>query len=174
MDDLPAADPAKAFADHRELFSIVYNMLAPSATPRTRCGRPGCRGRAATWARSATRAPTWGVSVNQALARQSKEAYRGPCLPEPLITGPAASEPAVRAESVSIAVLVVLETLTPLERAVFVLHEVFAYQHPEIAAMLVRGPAAIRQLAHRAREHVRAGHPRARIDRRTQQATPRW
>ncbi|MEV0999711.1 sigma factor-like helix-turn-helix DNA-binding protein [Nonomuraea sp. NPDC050202] len=80
----------------------------------------------------------------------------------------------MRAESVSIAVLVVLETLTPLERAVFVLHEVFAYQHPEIAAMLERGPAAIRQLAHRAREHVRAGHPRARIDRRTQQATPRW
>jgi RNA polymerase sigma-70 factor (ECF subfamily) len=175
MDDLPAADPAKAFADHRELFPIVYNMLGTVSDTEDALWetRLSWAGRDLGTAGN-PRAHLVRVAVNQALARQSKEAYRGPCLPEPLIIGPAASEPAVRAESVSIAVLVVLETLTPLERAVFVLHEAFAYQHPEIAAMLERGPAAIRQLAHRAREHVRAGPPRARIDRRTQQATPRW
>jgi RNA polymerase sigma-70 factor (ECF subfamily) len=67
------------------------------------------------------------------------------------------------------ALLVVLETLTPLERAVFVLHEVFGYAHTEIADILGRSPSAIRQLAHRAREHVHARRPRYQPDPRVQQ-----
>ncbi|MFC4118013.1 RNA polymerase sigma factor SigJ [Nonomuraea zeae] len=174
MSDSPAVDAAEVFADHRELlFSIVYNMLGTVGDTEDALQE--------TWlAWSGRDLSTIGnrraylvrIAVNQALAHQGalrrrKETYLGPWLPEPLITGPDAAEPAVRAESVSIALLVVLETLTPLERAVFVLHEVFAYQHTEIAAMLDRTPAAVRQLAHRAREHVRARRPHARVDRRT-------
>jgi RNA polymerase sigma-70 factor (ECF subfamily) len=73
------------------------------------------------------------------------------------------------------ALLVVLETLSPLERAVFVLGDVFGYTHPEIAAMLGRSPAAVRQLAHRAREHVQARRPRCEPGPRTRrQATERF
>ncbi|WP_043635628.1 RNA polymerase sigma factor SigJ [Nonomuraea candida] len=168
-----AAGAAEVFAGHRELlFSIVYNMLGTVGDTEDVLQE--------TWLAWSGRDPdTIGnpraylvrIAVNQALAHQSalrrrKETYLGPWLPEPLVAASDAAEPAVRAESVSIALLVVLETLTPLERAVFVLHEVFAYQHTEIAAMLDRSPAAIRQLAHRAREHVRARRPRARVDRR--------
>jgi hypothetical protein len=66
--------------------------------------------------------------------------------------------------------LVVLETLTPLERTVFVLHEVFGYDHPEIAAILGRSPVAVRQLAHRARDHVQARRPRYQPDPGAQRA----
>ncbi len=174
MREIPAADASEVFADHRELlFSIVYNMLGTVGDTEDVLQE--------TWLAWAARdvagvgnprAYLVRVAVNQALGHQSalrrrKETYLGPWLPEPLITGPDAAEPAVRAESVSIALLVILETLTPLERAVFVLHEVFAYQHTEIAAMLDRSPTAVRQLAHRAREHVQARRPRARVDRRT-------
>src|SRR5262249_57573995 len=72
-------------------------------------------------------------------------------------------------ESVGVAVLVVRETLAPLERAVFALHEVFGYAHPEIADILGRSHAAVRQLAHRAREHVHARRPRYRTDPRLRQ-----
>ena len=73
------------------------------------------------------------------------------------------------------ALLVVLETLTPLERAVFVLHEVFGYPHTEIAGILDRAPATVRQLAHRAREHVHARRPRYQANPRVQrQATERF
>ncbi|TYB69369.1 sigma-70 family RNA polymerase sigma factor [Nonomuraea sp. PA05] len=166
---------SEVFAGHRELlFSIVYNMIGTVGDTEDVLQE--------TWlAWSAKdldgiehhRAYLVRIAVNQALAHQSalrrrKETYLGPWLPEPLATD--AAEPFVRAESVSIAMLVVLETLTPLERAVFVLHEVFAYRHTEIATMLDRSPAAVRQIAHRAREHVQARRPRARIDRRTHQA----
>jgi RNA polymerase sigma-70 factor (ECF subfamily) len=92
-------------------------------------------------------------------------------LPEPLLTDPLTGAPpgdpadeAERASSVSLAMLVVLETLSPLERTVFVLHEAFAYSYPEIAEILDRSPAAVRQLAHRAREHVAARRPRFPAD----------
>ena len=95
-----------------------------------------------------------------------RETYVGPWLPEPVLTGgrddPAAE--AERAASVSLAMLVVLETLSPLERTVFVLHEAFAYSAPEIAEIVERSPAAVRQLAHRAREHVAARRPRFPAD----------
>jgi RNA polymerase sigma-70 factor (ECF subfamily) len=77
---------------------------------------------------------------------------------------PDAAERAELAESVSVAMLVVLESLTADERAVFVLHEVFGFDHPEIAAALGRSAPAVRQLAHRAREHVQARRPRFDVD----------
>jgi RNA polymerase sigma-70 factor, ECF subfamily len=95
-----------------------------------------------------------------------RESYVGPWLPEPLLTDPGAGPEGEveRASSVSLAMLVVLETLTPLERTVFVLHEAFAYSYSEIAEILDRSPAAVRQLAHRAREHVAARRPRFPAD----------
>ncbi|MEU2339920.1 RNA polymerase sigma-70 factor [Streptomyces sp. NPDC013172] len=97
------------------------------------------------------------------------ETYVGPWLPEPYLTdfgstAPDAAERAELADSVSLAVLVVLESLSPLERAVFVLREAFGYPHAEIAAMLDRGEAAVRQLAGRARRHVDERRPRYEVD----------
>jgi RNA polymerase sigma-70 factor, ECF subfamily len=98
--------------------------------------------------------------------RARREAYVGPWLPEPLLTqaGPDAAERVELAESVSVAMLVVLETLAPEERAVFVLREVFGFSHAEIAAALGRSSDSVRQLAHRARDHVQARRPRFDVD----------
>jgi RNA polymerase sigma-70 factor (ECF subfamily) len=101
------------------------------------------------------------------LASARRESYVGPWLPEPLVTSPDVAEEVEVAETVSMAMLVVLETLSPLERAVFVLREAFAYSYAEIAAILDRGEPAVRQLAHRAREHVRAAGPRFETDQAT-------
>ncbi|MDI3404607.1 RNA polymerase sigma-70 factor [Streptomyces cavernicola] len=98
-----------------------------------------------------------------------REAYVGPWLPEPLATDfgatvPDTAERAVLAESVSLAVLVVLESLSPLERAVFVLREAFGFPFAQIAATLERSEAAVRQLAGRARKHVEERRPRFDVD----------
>ncbi|KKW62903.1 RNA polymerase sigma factor SigJ [Mycolicibacterium elephantis] len=86
-----------------------------------------------------------------------REDYIGPWLPEPLLLEPTdASSDVILAESVSMAMLVVLETLTPDERAVFVLHEVFGFSHDEIASTIDKSPNAVRQMAYRAREHVQS------------------
>ncbi|MEZ0341932.1 RNA polymerase sigma-70 factor [Mycobacterium sp. pV006] len=97
-----------------------------------------------------------------ALRAQSRrrEDYVGPWLPEPLLTEEDPSADVVLAESVSMAMLVVLETLSPDERAVFVLREVFGFGHDEIAATLGKSTAAVRQMAHRAREHVQSRRKR--------------
>jgi RNA polymerase sigma-70 factor (ECF subfamily) len=98
-----------------------------------------------------------------ALRAQSRrrEDYIGPWLPEPLLLETKdASSDIVLAESVSMAMLVVLETLSPDERAVFVLREVFGFSHHEIAATIGKSPAAVRQMAHRAREHVQSRRKR--------------
>ncbi|MFD5739224.1 RNA polymerase sigma-70 factor [Streptomyces massasporeus] len=97
------------------------------------------------------------------------ETYVGPWLPEPYVTDfgatvPDTAERAVLADSVSVAVLVVLESLSPLERAVFVLREAFAFPYADIAAMLDRGEPAVRQLAGRARKHVEERRPRYEVD----------
>ncbi|MDH6118057.1 RNA polymerase sigma-70 factor (TIGR02957 family) [Kitasatospora sp. GAS204A] len=102
-------------------------------------------------------------------ARARREAYVGPWLPEPLLTDPRLAAPdasvtAELADSVSLAMLVVLETLSPLERAVFVLREVFSYSTAEIAEALERSEAAVRQTAHRAKAHVAARQPRFDTD----------
>ncbi|WP_329213373.1 RNA polymerase sigma-70 factor [Streptomyces sp. NBC_00683] len=98
-----------------------------------------------------------------------REAYVGPWLPEPVVTefGPSVpdtAEQAVLADSVSLAVLVVLESLSPLERAVFVLREAFGFPYAEIAVTLDRTEAAVRQLAGRAKRHVEERKPRYDVD----------
>ncbi|MFJ6846436.1 RNA polymerase sigma factor SigJ [Streptomyces griseoluteus] len=97
------------------------------------------------------------------------EAYVGPWLPEPYPTDfgdavPDTADRALLADSVSVAVLVVLESLSPLERAVFVLREAFGYPYAEIAELLDRGEPAVRQLAARARRHVEERRPRYDVD----------
>ncbi|BEK96833.1 RNA polymerase sigma-70 factor [Nocardia seriolae] len=100
-----------------------------------------------------------------ASARATRETYVGPWLPEPLLTtATGAAEETEMADTVSTAMLVVLETLTPIERAVFVLREVFGYSHAEIAGFLDRPEATVRQISHRARSHVQARRPRFDTD----------
>lgn len=100
--------------------------------------------------------------------RHQRETYVGPWLPEPILTGPDTADGVATTDSVSMALLVVLETLSPLERAVFVLKEVFAFSYAEIAEAVERSEAAVRQAAHRAREHVQARRPRFTADRARQ------
>lgn len=110
------------------------------------------------------------LAIDRLRAAQSRrESYVGPWLPEPLVTDfgptvPDTAEQAVLADSVSLAVLVVLESLSPLERAVFVLREAFGFPFAEIATTLDRSEAAVRQLAGRARKHVEEGRPRYEVD----------
>ncbi|WP_308284228.1 RNA polymerase sigma factor SigJ [Streptomyces buecherae] len=155
------------------LFSVIYNMLGSVADTEDALQEVwlawAARHRASTAGPVVNaRAYLVRTAVNQALARRAdlrrrRETYVGCWLPEPLfVTEDDASGPVERAEGVSMAVLVVLETLSPLERAVFVLHEVFGFGHPEIADALGRSPAAVRQLAVRARRHVHARRPRHR------------
>jgi RNA polymerase sigma factor (sigma-70 family) len=158
-----------SFLRHRELlFSVVYSMLGSVADTEDVLQETwlAWERREAAEPVADPRAYLVRVAVNRALRHRAavsrrREEYAGPWLPEPIVT---ADDPAVRSESVSLALLVVLETLSPLERAVFVLNEVFGYAHPEIAAILGRTPVAVRQVAHRAREHVRARRPRYRPD----------
>ncbi|MBZ4322253.1 RNA polymerase sigma factor SigJ [Streptomyces huiliensis] len=183
----PAADETtEVFVGYRELlFSIVYNMLGSVSDTEDVLQETWL-----AWERRSRRADAETIdnpraylvriAVNQALARQAtlthrRETYVGSWLPEPLLTDAPesaesvdAADRALRAESVSMALLVILETLSPLERAVFVLHEVFGYAHTEIAGILDRSPSAVRQLAHRAREHVHARRPRFQADPQVQ------
>jgi RNA polymerase sigma-70 factor, ECF subfamily len=101
-------------------------------------------------------------------ARVRREEYVGPWLPEPLLTDPYEDpeRSAELADSVSMAALLLLERLSPLERAVFVLREVFGFSFPEVASAVGRSEAACRQLAVRARRHMDAGRPRFEADRR--------
>jgi RNA polymerase sigma-70 factor, ECF subfamily len=101
-------------------------------------------------------------------ARVRREEYAGPWLPEPLLTDPYADpeRSAELADSVSMAALLLLERLSPAERAVFVLREVFGFGFPEVASAVGKSEAACRQLAVRARRHMDAGRPRFEADRR--------
>ncbi len=170
-DDRP--DPAtEAFVAHRNLlFTVAYEMLGSAADADDVVQETWLR-----WAeadQSAVRDPRAylvRVATRQALTRlrtlgRRKESYVGPWLPEPLLTTPDVAEDVELADSVSTAMLLVLQTLTPVERAVFVLREVFDVPYEEIAAGVDRTPAAVRQIAHRAREHVAARRPRQRVDR---------
>lgn len=101
------------------------------------------------------------LSLNKLTSAQAvREAYVGPWLPEPILTSPDVAENAELADTVSMAMLVVLETLTPTERAVFLLREVFGYSHREIAETIGKSEASVRQTAHRAKSHVQARRPR--------------
>jgi RNA polymerase sigma-70 factor (ECF subfamily) len=106
------------------------------------------------------------LALNRLRQQQSRrEQYVGPWLPEPIAAEDDPAAVAEVADSVSMAMLVVLETLSPLERAAFVLREVFDLPFGEIAETLGRSESAVRQLAHRAREHVHARQPRHRVDK---------
>jgi RNA polymerase sigma-70 factor (TIGR02957 family) len=108
-------------------------------------------------------------------ARARRECYVGPWLPEPALTGPDAAEGVLVADSVSTAMLLVLETLSPVERAVFVLSEAFGYSHGDIARFTGRSDAAVRQIAHRARRAVEERRRRYDTDQATRrQATERF
>jgi RNA polymerase sigma-70 factor (TIGR02957 family) len=173
------------FDRHRRLlFSVAYQMLGSVADAEDVVQDTWLRWSAAD--RSAVadeRAYLVQITTRLALdrlgsARARRESYVGPWLPEPLLTrgapvgsGPPAPEPedAVElGEMVSLALLVVLETLSPAERAVFVLREVFGMPVAEVAEALGRTEAAVRQMAHRAREHVQARQPRFDTDRQAQ------
>ncbi|MFJ9903558.1 RNA polymerase sigma-70 factor [Streptomyces sp. NPDC101152] len=164
------------FEEHRPvLLGVAYRMLGRVADAEDVVQEAWLRWSGAD--RREVREPrAYLVRVTTRLAidrlRQVKargETYVGPWLPEPYAThfgdtAPDTAERAVLADSVSLAVLVVLESLSPLERAVFVLREAFGYPYADIAAMLDRGEPAVRQLAGRARRHVQERRPRYEVD----------
>jgi RNA polymerase sigma-70 factor (TIGR02957 family) len=165
------------FITHRGLlFTVAYEMLG-SATDAEDVVQEA-------WLRWASvdrtevrdsRAYLVRIVTRQALNRlrtvsRRREDYVGEWLPEPVLTGPDVADDVELAENVSIALLTVLETLSPVERAVFVLHEVFETPYEEVAEVVGKTPAAVRQIAHRAREHVAARRPRMQVDRAQQEA----
>jgi RNA polymerase sigma-70 factor (TIGR02957 family) len=160
------------FTDHRSLlFSVAYRMTGSVADAEDIVQDAWLRW--STTEHDTVRAPVpylvktvTNLALNEMTsARARRETYVGPWLPEPLLTSAGdVAEEVEMAESVSLAMLVVLESLTPLERAVFVLGDVFGYTHVDIAEMIDREPAAVRQLAHRARAHVQARRPRFPAD----------
>jgi RNA polymerase sigma-70 factor (ECF subfamily) len=160
------------FVTHRGLlFTVAYQMLGSAADAEDVVQD--------TWLRWADvefaevrdpRAYLVRIVTRQALNRlrtlaRRREEYVGEWLPEPLPTSPDVAEDVELAESVSIAMLTVLETLAAAERAVFVLREVFDLPYADIGAALDKTPGAVRQIAHRAREHVAARRPRIQVDR---------
>ncbi|MFG2015105.1 RNA polymerase sigma-70 factor [Actinomadura geliboluensis] len=156
-----------AFEEHRSLlFAVAYRMLGTAADAEDAVQDAWLRWSAAD--RSGVADPkaylvriTTNVALDRLRSAQARrETYVGPWLPEPMLTSPDVAEDAELAESVSMAMLVVLETLSPLERAVFVLKEVFGYPYAEIARALDRSEASVRQLGTRARKHVQARRPR--------------
>jgi RNA polymerase sigma-70 factor (ECF subfamily) len=169
MSENGRAGPAtEVFVAHRNLlFTVAYEMLGSAADAEDVLQE--------TWLRWAAvdldtvrdqRAYLVRIATRQALTRlrtlsRRKESYVGSWLPEPLLTTPDVAEDVELADSVSMAMLLVLETLTPTERAVFVLRDVFEFGYDEIAEAVDKSPPAVRQIAHRARAHVAARRPRA-------------
>ncbi|MGZ3099234.1 RNA polymerase sigma-70 factor [Streptomyces sp. H62] len=165
------ADPAtEAFVAHRNLlFTVAYEMLGSAADAEDVLQE--------TWLRWSgvdletvrdRRAYLVRVTTRQALGRlrtlgRRKESYVGSWLPEPLLTSPDVAEDVELADSVSMAMMLVLETLAPTERAVFVLREVFEFGYDEIADAVGKSQDAVRQTAHRARAHVAARRPRGTV-----------
>lgn len=167
-----AQDP---FVTHRGLlFTVCYEMLGSAADAEDvvqeawlrwfaigEDARAGVRDPRAFLVRMATRKA---LDRLRATARR-REDYIGEWLPEPLLIAPDVAEDVELAEGVSFAMLIVLETLTPIERAVFVLREVFDTPYGEIAEVVGKSADAVRQIGHRAREHVAARRPRMEVSR---------
>src|SRR5687767_11774537 len=166
----------EVFVAHRNLlFTVAYEMLGSAADAEDVLQESWLR-----WAdvdQTQVRDPRAylvRIVTRQALdllrsVSRRREDYVGEWLPEPLLTSPDVAEDVELAESVSIAMLTVLETLGPIERAVFVLREVFDVPYDEIAEATGKSPAAVRQIAHRARDHVAARHPRVQVERAEQE-----
>jgi RNA polymerase sigma-70 factor (ECF subfamily) len=164
------------FVTHRSLlFTVAYEMLGSAADAEDVVQETWLR-----WANVAQqeirdpRAYLVRIVTRQALDRartlsRRREDYVGTWLPEPLLTSPDVADDLELAESVSIAMLTVLETLGAVERAVFVLRDVFDVPYDEIAEAVGKSPTAVRQIAHRARKHVTDRRPRMSVDRDEQQ-----
>ena len=162
----------ETFQDYRPLlFSIAYRMLGAVTEAEDVLQEAYLRWRGQSL--EAVREPKYFLTtvvtrlcLNElSSARAQRETYLGPWLPEPVETGdrPELENPAHRVvlyDSLSIAFLVLLETLSPAERAVFLLHDVFAYKYDEVAAILEKSESACRQLGSRARQHIEANRPR--------------
>ena len=161
------SEATEAFVAHRNLlFTVAYEMLGSAADAEDVLQETWLRWSGVDLATVRDqRAYLVRVTTRQALSRlralgRRKESYVGPWLPEPLLTAPDVAEDIELADSVSMAMLLVLETLTPTERAVFLLRTVFDLEYEEIAEAVDKTPAAVRQIAHRARAHVAARRPR--------------
>nr|WP_114905805.1 RNA polymerase sigma-70 factor [Ornithinimicrobium murale] len=169
------------FLEHRNLlFTVAYEMLSSAADAEDVVQE--------TWLRWAqvdqagvrdARAYLVRIVTRQALNRirtlqRRRETYVGPWLPEPLLTAPDVAEDVELADSVSTAMLMVLETLSPTERAVFLLREVFGFEYAEIAAAVDKSPAAVRQVASRAGRAVRAQRPEPVPTGETEQVLQRF
>jgi len=166
-----------AFVAHRSLlFTVAYEMLGSAADAEDVLQESWLRWAAVDHSEVRDpRAYLIRIVTRQALNRlrtlsRRREEYVGEWLPEPLLTSPDVAEDVKLAESVSIAMLTVLETLGPAERAVFVLREVFDMPHVEIAEAIGKSTATVRQIARRAREHVAARRPRMQVSRSEQRA----
>lgn len=170
MSNQPADAATESFVAHRNLlFTVAYEMLGSAADAEDVLQE--------TWLRWVEvdleqvrdrRAYLVRITTRQALnrlrtVRSRREAYVGAWLPEPMLTAPDVAEDVVLAESVSMALMLVLETLSPTERAVFTLREAFDFSYEEIATAIDKNPAAVRQIAHRARKHVDARRPRTAV-----------
>jgi RNA polymerase sigma-70 factor (ECF subfamily) len=168
------------FVTHRSLlFTVAYEMLGSAADAEDVVQETWLRwadlGAAARADVRDPRAYLVRIVTRQALNRlrmlaRRREEYVGEWLPEPLLTSPDVAEDVELAESVSFAMLTVLETLGPTERAVFVLREVFETPYDEIAEAVGKTPATVRQIAHRAQRHVAARRPRMQVSRAEQEA----
>jgi len=165
------------FLAHRNLlFTVAYEMTGSAADAEDVLQETWLRWAEVTQdevrdARAYLVRVTTRLSLNRLrTVQRQRETYVGPWLPEPLLTTPDVAEDVELADSVSVAMLHVLETLTPSERAVFVLREVFDLPYDDIAAAVDKSPAAVRQIAHRARNHVEARQPRIDVSLREQHA----
>lgn len=173
MTDRRQDDATAVFTQHRGLlFTVAYEMLGAVGDAEDVVQETWIR-----WADVAhddiedARAYLVRIVTRQSLnrlraLRRRREDYVGPWLPEPLLTSPDVADVAALGDSVSTAMLIVLETLGPVERAVFVLREVFDFGYDEIGRAVDRTPVAVRQIAHRARAHVAARRPRLDVPRR--------
>ena len=164
---------------HNLLFTVAYELLGSAADAEdvlqeswlrwASVDRAEVRDARAYLVRIVTR-----QSLNHLrTVSRRREEYVGEWLPEPVLTSPDVADDVELAESVSMAMLTVLETLGPAERAVFVLREVFDLSYDEIADAVGKSPAAVRQIAHRAKEHVAARRPRVRVERSEQERVVR-
>ncbi|MFX0575851.1 RNA polymerase sigma-70 factor [Nocardia nepalensis] len=171
--DHTTVEATETFVAHRKLlFTVAYEMLGSVADADDVLQE--------TWLRwvgvdaahiDDPRAYLVRITTRQALNRlrsmkRRRESYVGSWLPEPLLTAPDVAADVELSESVSMALMLVLETLTPTERAVFVLREAFGIGYDEIAAAVDKTPAAVHQIAHRARRHVEARRPRRTVTAR--------